>query len=285
MPYIKQTWVDLPSHATPLSAERLSYIEDGIEAATELAEAIASPIATDVDFTPTGSVSSTNVQAAIMEVVADFNAALSSIDLSSKVSKSGDTMSGPLTITTDDDLHPIQVWKDEAGVVRAMMLADASTQTPSEGTPRFFMPMANQVAGGAAVTERAFELFTSDDEWAVDIDADGTIALWGSGSYSNKVFRFTADGESQERFIIDGAGEVRWGDGAGQFIELYRVSATELKIDDYGSGALGKLILGDATAATHALNRQTADARYASSSTVSTLSTKNNAIAMAIALG
>lgn len=79
MPYIKQTWVDLPSHETPLSAERLSYIEEGIEIATALAEAGGSATAEEVSFDPSGSISSTTVQAAILEVVADFNAALGSI--------------------------------------------------------------------------------------------------------------------------------------------------------------------------------------------------------------
>lgn len=336
MAYTKQTWVDLPVETTPISAERLNHIEDGIEAATTTAEA---PKAADhVTFAPTGSIAATDVQAAILEVVADFNTALDNlsvtasgpaggvlsgtypnpgfavdmatqaelnteitnrtnadttlqsnidqvvldfttaldnIDLSSKVSKTGDNMTGTLTIAPNsatsslilegnsgDETVPVQVWKDPQGNVRAMFVNDASDVTPLEGTHRFFMPMHNQPAGGAAVTERAFELFNVDGSWAVDIDADGTIALFGSGSYNNKVFRFTPTGSSQETFIIDGSGEVRWGDGAGQFIELYRVSATELKIDDFSSGALGKLVLGDATADTHALNRQTGDARY-----------------------
>jgi len=58
MPYTKQEWVDLPSHTTPISAERLNHIEDGIEAA-----AVASDVATD-----------------IADVVADFNAALATVN-------------------------------------------------------------------------------------------------------------------------------------------------------------------------------------------------------------
>ena len=31
MSYIKQTWVNLPNQTTPISAERLNHMEDGIE--------------------------------------------------------------------------------------------------------------------------------------------------------------------------------------------------------------------------------------------------------------
>jgi hypothetical protein len=34
--YIKQTWTDLPSASTPITAARLGYIEDGVEAAHNL---------------------------------------------------------------------------------------------------------------------------------------------------------------------------------------------------------------------------------------------------------
>jgi hypothetical protein len=39
MPYTKQTWEDAPSTDTPISAARLGVIEEGIETATEIAEA------------------------------------------------------------------------------------------------------------------------------------------------------------------------------------------------------------------------------------------------------
>ena len=39
MPYTKQTWEDEPSTTSPLSAERLGHMEDGIAAATAAAEA------------------------------------------------------------------------------------------------------------------------------------------------------------------------------------------------------------------------------------------------------
>lgn len=186
MPYIKQTWVDLPSHETPLSAERLSYIEDGIEAATELAEAIASPIATDVDFTPTGSVSSTNVQAAIMEVVADFNAALSSIDLSSKVSKSGDTMSGPLVIEIAGSSTPLVVRHDSNGEVQV-----AITQTAIE--------FDDTAGGGFIVLEKnaSDQLTVNGDAVATEdyVDAvgfDGLTDVDPIGKVSGSIFHWDA---------------------------------------------------------------------------------------------
>lgn len=38
MAYTKQTWVDLPSKTTPINAERLTYIEDGIYNAADVAD-------------------------------------------------------------------------------------------------------------------------------------------------------------------------------------------------------------------------------------------------------
>lgn len=37
MAYTKQTWANLPSKTTPLNATRLNHMEDGIEAANQLA--------------------------------------------------------------------------------------------------------------------------------------------------------------------------------------------------------------------------------------------------------
>lgn len=42
MPYTKQTWSDTPG-VSPLSAERLNYMEQGIETATTTAEEGAGP--------------------------------------------------------------------------------------------------------------------------------------------------------------------------------------------------------------------------------------------------
>ena len=52
MPYNKQTWVDLPTQSTPLSAERLNYIEEGIRNAMATAEAGGSASSEAVSFDP-----------------------------------------------------------------------------------------------------------------------------------------------------------------------------------------------------------------------------------------
>lgn len=83
MPYNKQTWVDLPTQSTPLSAERLNYIEEGIRNAMATAEAGGSASAEAVSFDPAGSISATNVQAAIAEVVSDFNTQLDNLVITS----------------------------------------------------------------------------------------------------------------------------------------------------------------------------------------------------------
>jgi hypothetical protein len=87
MPYDKvhDPWEDLPSQATPIDAAALGQIEDGIATAQETAEAAATATsltdhiadssaahaASAVSFSPTGTIGSTNVQAALAEVSGD----------------------------------------------------------------------------------------------------------------------------------------------------------------------------------------------------------------------
>ncbi|WP_255800864.1 head fiber protein [Mycobacteroides abscessus] len=55
MPYTKQTWADGAAGGTPLTAARLSHIEDGIDAATTAAEAADSVTAASItDATAVG---------------------------------------------------------------------------------------------------------------------------------------------------------------------------------------------------------------------------------------
>ena len=46
MAYTKQTWADLPSKTTPINAERLTHIEDGIFNAAQTADTAASTAGT-----------------------------------------------------------------------------------------------------------------------------------------------------------------------------------------------------------------------------------------------
>lgn len=63
MPYLKQTWADGSGGGTPVNAERLNHIEDGIEAID-----LAVTAAADVTFTPAGTIGATDVQAALEEL-------------------------------------------------------------------------------------------------------------------------------------------------------------------------------------------------------------------------
>jgi len=87
MTYVKQTWQDFNTGGTPISAERLTHIEDGIFEASTTATAASVGLASyapsghvhaasAVTFAPTGTVAGTNVQAAIGEVASDAAADL-----------------------------------------------------------------------------------------------------------------------------------------------------------------------------------------------------------------
>lgn len=180
MPYSKQTWIDLPDETTPLSAERLNHIEDGIDAATQTAEAVTT--ADEVTFSPSGSVSSTTVQDAILEVVADFNAELSlvatqaSVDaaLALKVDKSGDIMTGALTTT--------QL------VVPGNYESDLISIEPGEGGSAIYFIDAN---GQISLTKNAANELLVNGAPAVDI--------------SSKVSK-TGDTMTGTLYVDDGAG-------------------------------------------------------------------------------
>lgn len=47
MPYLKQTWVDGPVGGTPLSATRLSHLEDGVAAVTSTADTLMAQVGSD----------------------------------------------------------------------------------------------------------------------------------------------------------------------------------------------------------------------------------------------
>lgn len=80
---VHEAWENLPSTNTPITAEALDQIEEGIETADEaaaaaqatadghIADASAAHAASAVSFSPTGTVASTDVQAAIAEVSGD----------------------------------------------------------------------------------------------------------------------------------------------------------------------------------------------------------------------
>lgn len=71
MTYDKQTWTD-NDPATPVSAARLTHIEDGIDLIdTHEADPTAAHAASAVSFTPAGTIAATNVQAAIVEVAGE----------------------------------------------------------------------------------------------------------------------------------------------------------------------------------------------------------------------
>lgn len=58
MAYQKQTWENLPSQATPITAERLNHIEDGIEETSQQSESATIPVGTIMQFA--GSTAPTN---------------------------------------------------------------------------------------------------------------------------------------------------------------------------------------------------------------------------------
>jgi hypothetical protein len=62
MAYDKQTWANYPSTATPLSAPRLTYMEDGIDTAHDIAEAAAAAAAAG---TANGSVTAAKLSAGV----------------------------------------------------------------------------------------------------------------------------------------------------------------------------------------------------------------------------
>lgn len=71
MTYDKQTWTD-NDPTTPLSAARLSHMEDGIDLIdAHEADTTAVHAASSISFTPTGTIAATNTQAAIVEVAAE----------------------------------------------------------------------------------------------------------------------------------------------------------------------------------------------------------------------
>jgi hypothetical protein len=70
MTYTKQTWNNFAGGQTPIDADRLNHMEDGIEAAHVPQTASA------VSFVPTGNTGASTVQAAIVEVAADAAADL-----------------------------------------------------------------------------------------------------------------------------------------------------------------------------------------------------------------
>lgn len=81
MAYTKQeeAWEDLPSIATPISAEKLDGIEQGVADAHDLvatheADPTGAHAASAIAFTPTGTIAATDVQAALAEVVAEGSA-------------------------------------------------------------------------------------------------------------------------------------------------------------------------------------------------------------------
>lgn len=75
MPYIKQTWVDGSTGGTPVNAARLNYIEAGIEAAGTGTGGGGTAATTTYDPASSPSLAATNVQTAIDEIVADYQAA------------------------------------------------------------------------------------------------------------------------------------------------------------------------------------------------------------------
>lgn len=76
MTYSKQTWQDFNAGGTPVNAERLNHMEDGIAAADGHASAPVAHTASNIAFTPTGTTGASNAQLAIVEVAADAAAAL-----------------------------------------------------------------------------------------------------------------------------------------------------------------------------------------------------------------
>lgn len=86
MPYSTTTWEDHPSTATPINATNLNNIETGIGEALagtatnataisdHLADTTSAHAATAIGVTPAGTLTSTNVQAALEELDSDITA-------------------------------------------------------------------------------------------------------------------------------------------------------------------------------------------------------------------
>lgn len=100
MSYVKQTWEDLPSQNTPITAARLNHMEDGIKGGNDLADNLNTSIG---DLTELETTDKANVVNAINENV-------NNLSKFGKTLWEGSFSTGTLTIPHLNEYSVICIW-------------------------------------------------------------------------------------------------------------------------------------------------------------------------------
>lgn len=165
MPYIKQTWADGSGGGTPVNAERLNHIEDGIEAID-----LAVVAAADVTFAPAGTISATDVQSALEELDNDLAGAQD--DANTAITDIATHLSD-----TSDAHDASAISFVPAGTIASTTVQEAIEELDATvaGGPGGASDPYGLLSDPAAIAADEFDDGTVHADWAITQPAGGTI--------------------------------------------------------------------------------------------------------------
>lgn len=181
MPHTTKDWRDSPDPSTPLSAAALEDLETRVgtsidsSIATHTGDASAAHAASAISFAPTGSVASTDVQAAIAEVASEASGGGIPATI---VDAKGDLIAA----TAADTVARVAV-----GTNGQVLTADSAQATGIKWAAAAASSAPRVVAGGSLGTTYTLDMNSDLDVWLV-----GTLSANATITVTNRVAGMTA---------------------------------------------------------------------------------------------